>query len=50
MPKLLLYKKGEGRYITDNYIKNDEKLFSIFERTDKGVLVSEFSYNEGVIS
>ncbi len=50
MSKLTIYKKSEGRYITEQYEKDNDKIITIFERINNGVVISNISYENGVIS
>ena len=50
MSKLIIYKKSEGRYITEQYVKDNNKIITIFERINSGVVISNISYEKGVLS
>lgn len=50
MSKLVIYKKSEGRYVTEQYVKDNDKVITIFERISNGVVVSNISYEKGVLS
>ncbi|MGC8479817.1 MAG: hypothetical protein ACP5M9_04095 [Candidatus Micrarchaeia archaeon] len=49
MPKLI-YKYIEGRYLSQEYTKDGINIIDIYEKTNKGILMTKFSKTHGVIS